>query len=241
MRVGVFGRGRLGTAIAQELATGNDLILSWHIDRGEEPGTTVDVAIDASLAEAIPAHLDWALTTGTDLVIGTTGWDLPNLAALVQGRIGVLVAPNFSLSVALMARLSVVVGRFAAIDPELDPFILEHHHRAKVDAPSGTAQRLAAAVLEGYPRKQRWTLGVPTPTELGLSVIRAGAEFGMHQVGLDGPAESLSITHQARSRAVFAQGALRAARWIHGRKGLHTFDELASELLDPLFSFGEPS
>jgi 4-hydroxy-tetrahydrodipicolinate reductase len=72
-------------------------------------------------------------------------------------------------------------------------------------------------------------------------VLRAGAEFGTHTVGLDGPAEVLELTHRARSRAVFARGALLAARWVRGRKGLFSFDQVAKETLDPLFQIGDPS
>jgi len=234
MRVGIFGQGRLGSAIAEAVRSAPDLELAWTLDGPGQP-PAVDLAFDASTASAVPEHLAWALATGTDLVIGTTGWTLPDLEARCQGRIGVLTAPNFSLAVALMARLATVLGRFAALDPTLDPYLLEHHHNLKADAPSGTARRLAQAVLAGCPRKTEWTLGTPAPHQLNVAVLRAGAEFGSHTVGLDGPAETLQLTHQARSRAVFAQGALQAARWLHGRKGLHTFDACARATLDPLF------
>lgn len=232
--IGVFGRGRLGSAIAAEAGGA----LAWIIDRDEAPPGPVEVAIDASVAEAVPDHLAWALATGTDLVIGATGWALPDLAEHVGDRIGVLVASNFSLTVALMARLATVMGRFAALDPARDPFLLEQHHRLKTDAPSGTARTLAQAVLTGCPRKTAWTLGTPGPHELSIGVVRAGAEFGTHTVGLDAPAEVLKLTHTARSRAPFAQGALTAASWLRGRTGLFTMDDLACDLLDPLFRFG---
>ncbi len=232
LRLGLFGRGRLGVAIAAE--AGN--ALAWHIDKGEAPTGPVDVAIDASVAEAVEEHLAWALETGTDLVIGATGWALPDLEGRVAGRIGVLTSSNFSLTVALMARLATVMGRFAALDPARDPYLFEHHHRLKADAPSGTAKTLAGAVLRGCPRKTEWTLGTPEPHQLNIGVVRAGAEFGTHTVGLDAPAEVLELTHTARSRAPFAQGALAAARWLHGRKGVFSMDDLAADLLDPLFT-----
>jgi 4-hydroxy-tetrahydrodipicolinate reductase len=219
IRIGLFGRGRLGSAIAAE--AGN--ALAWHIDKGEATTGPVDVAIDASMAEAVEEHLTWALATGTDLVIGATGWTLPSLEARVAGRIGVLTSSNFSLTVALMARLATVMGRFAALDPARDPYLLEHHHRLKADAPSGTAKTLAAALMRGCPRKTEWTLGTPELHQLNIAVVRAGAEFG---------------THTARSRAPFAQGALTAARWLRGRKGVFSMDDLAADLLDPLFTFG---
>lgn len=237
LQIGLFGRGRLGAAIAAEAGAN----LAWQVGRGEVPGAGVEVAVDASVAEAVEAHLDWALATGTDLVIGTTGWVLPDMADRVAGRIGVLTASNFSLTVALMARLATVLGRFAALDPTRDPYLLEQHHRLKVDAPSGTAKTLAAALLAGCPRKTEWTLGPPAPHQLSVGVVRAGAEFGTHTVGIDAPAEVLELTHRARSRAPFAQGALAAARWVHGRKGVFTMDDLATDLLDPLFAIGGTS
>lgn len=233
-RLGLFGRGRLGSAIAAEAGG----VLAWQVGRGQTPPSPVGVAIDASAAEAVEAHLAWALASGTDLVIGTTGWAIPDLEARVAGRIGVLAASNFSVSVALMARFATVLGRFAALDPLRDPFLVERHHRLKADAPSGTARTLAAALMKGCPRKTEWTLGPPAPHQLSVGVVRAGAEFGTHTVGLDAPAELLELTHTARSRAPFAQGALVAAQWLEGRKGLFTMDDLAADLLDPLFAFG---
>jgi 4-hydroxy-tetrahydrodipicolinate reductase len=234
LRIGLFGRGRLGSAIAAE-AGGS---LAWQVDLGESPSGPVDVVIDASVAAAMSQHLTWALEMGTDLVIGATGWTMPDLSTRVGNRIGVLVSSNFSLTVALMARLSTVLGRFAALDPARDPYVLEHHHRLKADAPSGTAKTLAAAVMVGCPRKTEWTLGTPASHQLSVGVLRAGAEFGTHTVGIDAPAEVLRLTHTARSRAPFAQGALQAAHWLHGRKGVFTMDDLATDLLDPLFAFG---
>lgn len=234
LRIGLFGRGRLGSAITAEATEP----LAWTVDMGETPSGPADVAIDASVAEAVAGHLDWALATGTDLVIGATGWSLPDLERRVAGRIGVLAASNFSLTVALMARLATVMGRYAALDPARDPYLLEHHHRLKADAPSGTAKTLAAAVLAGCPRKTEWTLGTPALHQLNIGVVRAGVEFGTHTVGLDSPSEVLELTHTARSRAPFAQGALTAARWLHGRKGVFNMDDLAADLLDPLFTFG---
>lgn len=235
LRIGIFGRGRLGSAIAAE--AGEALV--WQAGREGAPDRPVDVVIDASAAAAVEGHLAWALETGTDLVIGATGWSLLDLEARVAGRIGVLAASNFSISVALMARFATVLGRFAALDPARDPYLVERHHRLKADAPSGTAKTLAAALMRGCPRKTEWTLGTPAPHQLSIGVVRAGTEVGTHTIGLDAPAEVLELTHTARSRAPFAQGALVAARWLHGRKGVFGMDDLAADLLDPLFVFGD--
>lgn len=239
LSVGIFGRGRLAQAIAREASP--EVEIAWMLGRGESPAAPVDVAIDASKGEAVASHLAWALASGTDLVIGATGWAVADLATQVGDRIGVLTAPNFSLSVALMARLSTVLGRYAQLDPELDPWLLESHHRLKADSPSGTALRLVGAFMEGCPRKTAWVEnpnGPIAPHQLSVGILRAGTDPGTHVLGLDGPAETLRLEHHARSRGVFGAGALRAARWLKGRKGCHTFDDLAAELLDPLFSFG---
>ena len=238
MRLGLFGTGRLGSAIAEAAAAAPDVELVWQVGEEPAPQESVDVAIEATVAEAVPARVAWALERGTPLVVGTTGWSLAGLAEAVEGKVGLLVAPNFSLAVALMGRLAQVLGRYADLDPDLDPYVLEHHHARKADAPGGTARALAGAVLAGCPRKRGWTLGTAEPHQLSVAVVRAGAEPGRHTVGLDGPLETLTLTHTARSRQVFAAGALRAARWIRGRKGCFTFDDLAADLLDPLFRTG---
>lgn len=238
MRIGLFGRGRLGTAILEASARRPELEVAWAVDRGEAPASPVDVAIDASTATAVADHLAWSLEAGTDLVIGATGWVLPSLSQQVGERIGVLTASNFSLTVALMARLAHVVGRYAQLDDTRDPYLLEHHHRLKADAPSGTAKTLAAAVLHACPRKTEWALGLAQPHQLSIGVLRAGAEVGFHAVGIDAPSETLEITHRARTRQPFAEGAFTAAGWLRGRKGVFTMDDLAASLLDPLFDFG---
>jgi 4-hydroxy-tetrahydrodipicolinate reductase len=237
MQIGLFGKGRLATAIAQEVQENPALTLAWQVDQEDAPPPACDVAIDATVAEAVEGHLAWALETKTDLVIGATGWSIPDLRDRVGREIGVLVAPNFSLSVALMQRLAAVLARYSEENPTLDPFVLEHHHKMKADYPSGTAKMLAETVIDNHEGKVEWTLGTAGEGQLSLGVLRAGSEFGMHIVGLDGPAEILEIRHQARSRAVFAQGALRAAGWIRGKKGVFSFADLAEEVLDPLFKF----
>ncbi|HTL98837.1 MAG TPA: 4-hydroxy-tetrahydrodipicolinate reductase [Holophagaceae bacterium] len=235
MRIGIFGRGRLGSALAE--VAGDRL--AWQVGREAPPTEKVDAAIEASAAAAVPARLDWAIATGTPLLIGTTGWSIPDLRERVGDRAAVLVAPNFSMTVALYARLSLVLARFAALDEDCDPYLVEHHHARKHDAPSGTAKQLAATLLKGCPRKTEWVIpaiGAPVaPHQLNVSSIRAGHTYSSHTVGLDATGETLELTHAARSARPYAEGALRAAAWIQGRKGVFTMDEVARDLLDPLF------
>ena len=235
MRIGVFGKGRLGSAIAE--VAGSRLL--WQVGREAPPAEQVDAAIEASAAAAVPSRVAWALETGTPLLIGTTGWSIPDLEARVGDRIGVLVAPNFSLTMALYARMSLVLARFAALDEACDPYLVEHHHARKHDAPSGTARQLAATLLKGCPRKTEWVIpamGTPlAPHQLNVSSIRAGHTYSSHTVGLDAPGETLELGHSARSARPYAEGALRAATWMQGRTGVFTMDDVARDLLDPLF------
>lgn len=233
LRIGLFGSGRLGSAIAT--AAGRQLV--WQVTRDAPPVAPVDVAIEASAAAAVPARLDWALSTGTPLVIGTTGWDLPDLASRVDQRIGVVVAPNFSLGIALLRRFAAILSRFCAADPTRDPFVVEHHHARKHDAPSGTARLLAATVLGNCPRKQSWSVGGPLgKDQLSVAVVRAGSTYSDHTVGMDAPAETIELRHHARNASAFADGALAAAAWVVGRRGVFTMDDVARSELDPLFA-----
>jgi 4-hydroxy-tetrahydrodipicolinate reductase len=231
-RIGVFGKGRLGGAIAA--AAGSRL--AFHVTR-EQPERDCDVAIEASSGQAVAARIAWALERRVPLVIGSTGWDLPDLRQRVGDRIGVVLAPNFSLGVALVRRLSLVLARFAALDPRRDPYLIEHHHAKKHDAPSGTAKMLAATLLQGCPRKRSWSLGGPLSDDaLSVAVVRAGATYSSHTIGLDAPAETVELTHTARSAAAFADGALAAAEWILGKTGVFTMDDVGRSILDPLFA-----
>jgi 4-hydroxy-tetrahydrodipicolinate reductase len=238
MKIGIFGRGKLGSAVAALAAREPDLELAWFIDVGEEPGAQVDAALDASAAAAVAGHIDWALAMGTSLVIGTTGWDTSILDAerIGRGGAGVLASPNFSLSVAFMRRAALAMGRFAALEADSTLAIVERHHSAKADAPSGTAKLLAAALVQGCPRYSGWNQGRAEEGKINIASLRAGSEVGYHEIRLETGADTLLLSHEADSREIFAKGALVALRWMAGRKGLYSFDDLAADLIDPLFA-----
>jgi 4-hydroxy-tetrahydrodipicolinate reductase len=240
MKLGVFGKGRLGSALAE--AAGGEL--AWQVGREAPPPIAVEAALEATVASQIETRLAWALDTGTNLLIGTTGWSIPDLEARVGHRIGVLVAPNFSLTVALYARLSLILARFAALDEDRDPYLVEHHHARKHDAPSGTARQLVGTLMKGCPRKTEWVIpaaGAPVLAhQLNVSCIRAGHTYSSHVVGVDSPGEVLELSHAARSARPYAEGAIRAAHWLQGRRGVFTIDQVAADLLDPLFRDVKP-
>jgi 4-hydroxy-tetrahydrodipicolinate reductase len=238
MRIGIFGRGKLGGAVAALAAKEGDLELAWTADIGEEPSGAVDAVLDASAAAAIGTHLDWALENGTCFVLAATGWDAAVMERLkaASAGIGVMTSPNFSLSVAFMRRTALAMGRFAALDAGISLAIVERHHAAKADAPSGTAKFLAEALAQGCPRYSGWNMGRAEADKINIASLRAGAEIGYHEIRLETGTDALVLSHEADSRDLFAKGALAALRWIKGRKGLFTFDDLAADLIDPLFT-----
>lgn len=234
--LGLFGKGRMASAIA---ALAGDSV-AWQVSREAPPAERVDVMIDASAGAAVLRRLEVALERRTPLVIGSTGWDVPDLAERVGDRIGVLVAPNFSITVAFYARLTRLLARYCAQDAQRDPYVVEHHHARKKDAPSGTARLLADAILAECPRKTSWTLPPADraleASELSVSAVRAGSTFSSHVVAFDSPGEVVEIVHAARNLSPYAQGALEAARWLRGKTGVHRMDAVAAALLDPLFT-----
>ncbi len=223
LRVGIFGRGRLGSTLAEHVGRDPSTELGFYADRRcvLDQLEQVDVAIDASLGEAVPVHVDWALATSTPLVIGSTGWSNETLARDVGRRIGVMLAPNGSLLVALFEQFAAELGRFVGADSDTAGFLVEHHHAAKQDAPSGTALRLGLAFKSG---------AGTCSADLPIQSVRAGSELGLHRLGVDLTNETLEITHRVRDRSVFAVGLLTGARWLAqpNRTGLFTLADVTS-------------
>lgn len=242
MKLGIFGKGRLGTAIAAEVGKAASAAiamgapapfeLAWEEDIEPCAREGAEVAIDSSVAQAVRGHVEWAASTGVDLVIAATGWEIADLAGIVRGRIGVLVAPNLSPGAALVRRIAKLMGAYASSVSESDIAICEWHHRMKADAPSGTAKSFAEAVISGGGRYAGWNMGAYEKSRVNVSSIRTGYDAGRHEIILDSPLETITVTHQARDRAVFASGALKAAAWLRGRKGVFTMDDFAQAMLD---------
>lgn len=183
-----------------------------------------DVAIDFSNAQATQLNLTVCRAARTPLLIGTTGLaaDLAPVLEAAALDIPLLVAPNTSVGVTLLIELVREAAR--ALPPQFDIEIVEAHHRAKRDAPSGTALALGMAAAEG--RNQPFDASRATPRqggmarrdgEIGVAVLRGGDMVGEHAVLFAGMGESLTLSHRATDRAIFARGALRAAAWLASR------------------------
>jgi 4-hydroxy-tetrahydrodipicolinate reductase len=240
LRVGIFGRGRLGSMVARLVEESGDLSLAWTVGRdGPMPRGAVDVALDASVGGAVQGHLAWALASGTSIVVGATGWDRGILDAIEYEPkalpIGIMLAPNFSVAMAFMRRAALALGGLAALERQADLAIVERHHRAKADAPSGSATQLAEALAMGSGRHCGWALGSARDGAISIASLRSGTSVGYHELRYEAPRETIVFSHVAYSREVFAEGALRALRWLPGRTGLFSFDQLCADILAPIF------
>ncbi len=171
----------------------------------------VDVAIDFTLADAVAKNLPQLAERKINVVIGTTGWQAQEAAMraiAAEAGIGVLAASNFSLGMNVFQLAVEEASRHFAKHAEFGAWIHESHHAMKKDAPSGTAITIKNGMEHaGYLRP------------IDVSSTRAGSVPGTHTVGFDGPSETIELTHTVRDRAVFARGALTAAKWLVGKQG----------------------
>ena len=180
-----------------------------------------DVAVDFSSAASAETNLLECVAAAKPLLLGTTGFahTLESQFGAAAGRIALLVAPNTSVGITML--LELVRTAAAGLSADFDIEIFEAHHRAKRDAPSGTALALGAAAaaargleLQAARVSHEAATGAPRPGQIGFASLRAGDIVGEHQVWFAGPGERLSLSHQATDRAVFARGALKAAVWL---------------------------
>jgi 4-hydroxy-tetrahydrodipicolinate reductase len=181
----------------------------------------VDVAIDFSIPSAVPRNVEGIAALGVNMVIGTTGW-LEHMeavqAAVARHNIGLVWSPNYSVGVNAFFHLVSEAARLLATQPEYGAWAWEIHHSAKKDAPSGTLLKLVDEMK---------TAGYARPIDIGSN--RAGAHPGTHEIGFDSSADTITLRHTARSREGFARGALKAARWLAGKKGFYEFSEIWAE------------
>lgn len=236
--IGIFGSaGRMGRAIAATLAD-HGATLAGGIDAGGDPNAlamAADVLVDFSIPAALPANLAAARAAGTPILIGTTGLTRAHHEAIeaASAEIAVLQTGNTSLGVTLLAQL--VREAAARLGADWDIEIVEMHHRAKVDAPSGTALLLgeAAAAGRGVTLADVAVVGRAglsgdrAEGTIGIASLRGGSVAGDHQVIFAGNGERIEIGHRAEDRAIFASGAIRAALWLAGKPaGRHAMSDV---------------
>ncbi len=219
-RLALIGAGKMGRALAL-LAAEREWPVVATLHRGEaisrQALKDADVALEFTTPGAAPENVLACVRAGVPVVSGTTGWDAqrPRVTREVLGARGALFwAPNFSIGVNLFWQLAERAAQLVARAQGFDTHIVETHHSAKKDAPSGTALELERRVAAA--------LGRPVP----VTSVRTGSVPGTHELLFDAPFEQLRLEHVARDRRVFAEGALTAARWLVGRHGVFTMRDL---------------
>lgn len=229
-RLALIGLGKMGQTL-RHLAPERGWTLVAEIGaRGNERGGAItgdslrgaDVAIEFTTPDAAPWNVRACARAGCPVVVGTTGWDAerPEVErdVLAAGS-AMLAAPNLSIGVNVFMQIAEYAARLTRSLPAFDAHIVETHHAAKRDAPSGTALELArrAGAARGH--------------DIAISSIRTGSVPGTHTLLFDGGFEQISLEHVARDRRVFADGALAAARWLVGRRGVFTMVDLMNAYL----------
>ncbi|HEX8161252.1 MAG TPA: dihydrodipicolinate reductase C-terminal domain-containing protein [Pyrinomonadaceae bacterium] len=232
MRLAIIGHSAMGRLVeARALADGHEIglvVTSGDAGRGPAELSELlrghDAAIDFSVASAVPRNVEACARARVALVEGVTGWHarLEDARRAVAAHDASLVhGANFSVGVNLFYRIVSRAAELLAAVEGYEAFIEEAHHSRKRDAPSGTALELRTILRETM-RGGR---------EVSVASTRAGHIPGTHRVGFDSAADQITLTHAARTREGFAAGALLAARWIQGRRGVYEFSEVMDEIL----------
>ena len=246
MNIALVGTGKTGSAIARMASEqGHTIVAQFNsshtvLDQPDKSSfNNCDVVIDFSKPALALPHIERYCNLNLNAVIGTTGWyhEMAQVKSWVRTSTGsLLYAPNFAIGIAVLSR--VLEKAAALIDkiPEYDASIHEAHHKYKLDSPSGTALHLADILVKQIDRKKN----INTETQhqqipisdLHVTSQRLGQIFGQHTITFDSPYDQISITHEAKNRDGFAFGALRAAEWLIGKRGLYTLDDLLTDWLE---------
>ena len=234
MRIALFGYGKMGHEI-ESVAREQGETIAQVFDEFRlvqaDALNDVDMCIDFSTPDAVVGNIRAAIQARKDIVVGTTGWNqhLPEFRDTVKDM-GLLHSSNFSLGMNYFFRMVKRAAELMNHAENYDPSIHEIHHRQKMDSPSGTALTLARILIDGINRKTEILTAPPAgaikPGMLHVSSTRVGTVAGTHTVSFDSSEDLIELTHVAKTRRGFAMGALAAARWLHGRKGIYTMDDV---------------
>jgi 4-hydroxy-tetrahydrodipicolinate reductase len=219
MKLAIVGYGKMGRMI-ETLAPEYGFSVHARIDVNDdvEGARGADVAIEFSTPESAVGNISKLAALGVPVVVGTTGWlaETDAVRAVIEKHgIGLVWSPNFSIGVNVFSRLVQEAAKLLADEPQYGAWAWEIHHSTKKDAPSGTLLKLVGDMrAAGYERT------------IDTGSNRAGAHPGTHEIGFDSAADTITLRHSARSREGFARGALKAAQWVVGKKGVFEFSEV---------------
>src|SRR3989338_1469642 len=246
MKIALIGYGGMGQAVkSAALPRGHTVPVIIDRASGEATAASIsaealagaDIAIDFSSAEEVLDSVRAAVEAGIPLVVGTTGWyeKMDEVKALVASgkKIGFLWSSNFSVGIHMYFRIVAEAARLVNNVDEYDVWGHEIHHVGKADSPSGTAKTLEKILLDAIARKKTVVEDKldrkGADSEIHFSSVRGGAVNFGHTIGFDSAADRVLITHEARNRDGYALGAVKAAEWIVGKKGLYGMDEYLQE------------
>lgn len=247
MRVAIVGYGGMGQEVERVLRSGGHEV-AVRIDPQqpgadartltEETARGVDAAIEFSHADAVLDNARAYAKFGVNAVVGTTGWygKLDELKSILSGsRIGLVYGSNFSIGAHLFFALVAAAVELSNPFPEYDILGWEVHHKRKKDSPSGTALSLARIITSTHARKKKVVTErldrAPGADELHFASVRGGDVPGIHTVLLDSAFDTIELTHSARSRGGLAIGAVHAAEWIQGKKGVFEVSDFIQDIL----------
>jgi len=222
----ILGKGKTGSLVAEVARErGHKVSVLDSKDNAEARALTreslngVDAVIDFTTPEAVLKNVSACARLGTNVVIGTTGWysEIPYVRKLVEeNKTGLIYGSNFSVGVNTFFDIARAAGSAAAHGYTIK--IVERHHQHKKDSPSGTAASLQQVIKDA------------SETEAEITSIREGETIGTHVILLDSPNDTMMLVHDAKSRRGFAEGAVKAAEWLKGKKGFYDFREIFKEL-----------
>jgi 4-hydroxy-tetrahydrodipicolinate reductase len=228
MRLLILGRGKTGSLVADVARQrSHDVRVVGTAENADgaalaaEKLHDVDVVIDFTAPSCVVGHIEACVAAGKNMVVGTTGWhgEVDRIRKIVESRgTGFVYAANFSVGVNLF--LDVARAAAAALRHDYSGQIFERHHVQKKDAPSGTAIAIQRVIRESSDKSE----------DLEITSFREGEVVGMHEVVLESPADRIYLCHDAKSRQGFADGAVRAAEWLAGKKGFYDFKDVWREL-----------
>jgi len=239
-KIALIGYGKMGKMlqdVSKNLPIEIVSIIDPHIEGVEQAITNetlkdAEVCIEFSHPSVVMENIRQICACGRNLVVGTTGWSdkLPEVQKLVaDSKVGMVYGSNLSIGMNLFYEVVAKAAEVFANYDEYDAFGYEMHHRQKTDSPSGTAKELSSIILDKYRCKTTAQFDKLDrkilPEELHFASIRAGFIPGTHTIGFDSESDTIELIHRVRNRTGFALGALKAALWIAGKKGLYTFQD----------------
>ena len=236
MRILLIGYGKMGKTIENiALEKGHQIAGIIDLDNRETlsaySGANTDVAIEFTHPESAPANIRYCLEHDIPVVCGSTGWleKLPEIKALCQEKDGAFFyASNYSVGVNLFFHFNEYIASRMQAYSHFQVEVKEVHHTQKADKPSGTAITTAEGILAHYTGKQQWVSDAAHPASQELNIIseRLGDVVGLHTVRYTSEHDTIELSHNAHSRIGFAEGAVLAAEWLPGKKGVYGMKDL---------------